>query len=69
MASGDDRQSALLKTPLGEEALMPAKVSQPSPCQGSRVATPVGVKCLRLRLSTVRPCSRAVAEINRSTLT
>ena len=34
MASGDDRRSALLINSLGEEALMPAKVTQPSPCPG-----------------------------------
>lgn len=37
-------------------------------CQGLSVATPVGVKWRRLRVTTVRPRSRAVAAISRSAL-
>jgi hypothetical protein len=42
--------------------------NQPSAeaCQGLNVATPVGVRCCRLHVTTVRPCSSAAAAISRS---
>ena len=38
----------------------------PHPSDGSNVSTPVGSKSLTLRVTTVKPCSSAVAAIIRS---
>ena len=50
----------------GQDHLCHAGVASWLP-KGLNTGTPVGSKCLTLRVTTVRPCSKAVAAIIRST--
>ena len=63
--SGISRPAALIGSPRPAVPRRPFRAS-PRGANGSSTGTPVGSKCRTVRVTTVRPCSIAVAAISRS---